>query len=78
MKIARSFNCGFDRQNSQAPEGRKNFGNGLSAAPPGLDLFWWLLTAVETAGYFRLSLRDEAKPPLREMGGLITFRRFVG
>jgi hypothetical protein len=60
MKIARSFNCGFEGIKSTSPEGATEFSAMvLSAAPPGLDFLDGFLPVVKTAGYFRLSLRDE-------------------
>jgi hypothetical protein len=64
IKIARSFNCGFDAIKSASPGGAAEFpATVLSAAPAGLDLLDGFLPAVKTAGYFRSSLCDGKSIP---------------
>jgi hypothetical protein len=56
--------------------GRQNVA-GDSVAPPGLVIFMASKPAVETAGYSRLSLRDEAshhKPMVKKLERFVKFR----
>jgi len=68
MRIARSFNCGKEHQKKSSPGGAADkIVAGDSVAPPGLVIFMASKPAVETAGYSRLSLRDET-PPVQAAG----------
>ena len=44
------------------------YGNEFQPPLRGLEIYWDAKPAVKTAGYFRMSLRDEACPPQAARG----------
>jgi hypothetical protein len=58
MKIARSFNCGFEIQKPFKPRrGGRKFGTHVPVVPLGLDSILSVSPAAKAAGYFQPPLR---------------------
>jgi hypothetical protein len=74
MKIARSFNCGFDGIKTHKPRrGDRISRNVLSAAPPGLDLLGGVFPQLKLRAIFGCPCGTKP-PPQTELERFVKFK----